>query len=40
MLKLFGLVFGKNEMINKLLTSLEVDIKHTKTTLGWQPPIE
>ena len=34
MLKIFGLVFGKSEMINKLLTSLEVDISHTKTTLS------
>jgi nucleoside-diphosphate-sugar epimerase len=39
MLKLFGMIFRKSEMVKKLVTSLEVDIGHTKATLDWQPPI-
>jgi dTDP-D-glucose 4,6-dehydratase len=30
---------GKSAVANRLLGSLQVDIKHTKTTLQWQPPV-
>ncbi|WED26886.1 SDR family oxidoreductase [Vibrio sp. DW001] len=33
-----GHVFGKEDVINRLLGSLQVDIAHTKKTLGWTPP--
>lgn len=32
-------LMGKSEVANRLLGSLQVDIKHTKTTLQWQPPL-
>lgn len=32
-------VLGKSAVANRLLGSLQVDIKHTKTTLQWQPPV-
>lgn len=35
---LAGKVFGKQDFVNRLLGSLQVDISHTKDTLGWVPP--
>ncbi|WP_076593873.1 UDP-glucose 4-epimerase family protein [Herminiimonas arsenitoxidans] len=32
-------LMGKSEVANRLLGSLQVDIKHTKTTLQWHPPL-
>ncbi|RQO36113.1 UDP-glucose 4-epimerase [Herminiimonas sp. KBW02] len=32
-------VLGKSAVANRLLGSLQVDIKHTKTTLQWHPPV-
>ncbi|MGR5116748.1 UDP-glucose 4-epimerase family protein [Photobacterium damselae] len=36
--RLAGKVLGKEDVINRLLGSLQVDITHTKNTLGWKPP--
>ncbi|WP_318519190.1 UDP-glucose 4-epimerase family protein [Photobacterium leiognathi] len=36
--RLVGKVTGKEDVINRLLGSLQVDITHTKDTLGWKPP--
>lgn len=36
--KLSAKLFGKEEVINRLLGSLQVDITHTKETLNWTPP--
>lgn len=36
--RLVGKVLGKEDVINRLLGSLQVDITHTKDTLGWKPP--
>ncbi|EAR56472.1 sugar epimerase family protein [Photobacterium sp. SKA34] len=36
--RLVGKVAGKEDVINRLLGSLQVDITHTKDTLGWKPP--
>ena len=36
--KLAGNVFGKGDVVNRLLGSLQVDITHTKETLDWKPP--
>ncbi|MCG3864923.1 MULTISPECIES: SDR family oxidoreductase [unclassified Photobacterium] len=36
--RLAGRVVGKEDVINRLLGSLQVDITHTKDTLGWKPP--
>jgi UDP-glucose 4-epimerase len=33
-----GKVFGKQDVVNRLLGSLQVDISHTKDTLDWTPP--
>ncbi|WP_026333161.1 SDR family oxidoreductase [Thioalkalivibrio sp. ALM2T] len=30
---------GKGEMARRLLDSLQVDIAHTRETLGWEPPV-
>lgn len=38
MLILLGKVTGKSDMISRLTDSLQVDITHTKETLGWTPP--
>jgi UDP-glucose 4-epimerase len=35
---LVGKVFGKQDVVNRLLGSLQVDISHTKEKLGWTPP--
>lgn len=36
--KFFGKVLGKQVAVQKLIGSLQVDITHTKETLGWNPP--
>ncbi|WP_351089080.1 SDR family oxidoreductase [Shewanella sp. S1-49-MNA-CIBAN-0167] len=36
--RLFGKLVGKADLVNRLLGSLQVDITHTKETLGWVPP--
>lgn len=33
-----GKIMGKEDVISRLLGSLQVDITHTKETLGWKPP--
>lgn len=32
-------LFGKKAMVDRLCGSLQVDITHTKETLGWKPPV-
>jgi len=32
-------LFGKSAMANRVLGSLQVDINHTKSTLGWKPVV-
>ncbi|EIJ0981521.1 SDR family oxidoreductase [Vibrio vulnificus] len=36
--KLVGKLFDKNDVVDRLTGSLQVDISHTKETLGWTPP--
>lgn len=36
--KLLGKLLNKDDVIDRLTGSLQVDIEHTKTTLHWQPP--
>ncbi|EKZ9201526.1 SDR family oxidoreductase [Vibrio vulnificus] len=36
--KLVGKLFDKNDVVDRLTGSLQVDISHTKETLGWAPP--
>jgi len=36
--KLVGKLFNKSEVVDRLTGSLQVDISHTKETLGWKPP--
>ncbi|WP_322803507.1 SDR family oxidoreductase [Vibrio alfacsensis] len=36
--KLAGKVFNKPDVVDRLTGSLQVDISHTKETLGWTPP--
>lgn len=36
--KLVGKLFDKSEVVDRLTGSLQVDISHTKETLGWKPP--
>lgn len=36
--KLVGKLLKKEDVIDRLTGSLQVDITHTKETLGWQPP--
>ncbi|MFM1691644.1 UDP-glucose 4-epimerase family protein [Aeromonas salmonicida] len=38
-LKLLGKLTGKQAVIERLCGNLQVDITHTKETLGWKPPI-
>ncbi len=38
-LRLAGKLTGKRAVIERLCGNLQIDISHTKTTLGWQPPI-
>lgn len=35
---LAGKIFGKQNVVDRLVGSLQVDIEHTKKTLNWQPP--
>jgi nucleoside-diphosphate-sugar epimerase len=35
---LAGKILGKQNIVNRLIGSLQVDITHTKVTLGWTPP--
>ncbi|MDP5145067.1 SDR family oxidoreductase [Shewanella sp. ULN5] len=36
--RLVGKLSGKTDVVDRLLGSLQVDISHTKDTLGWVPP--
>ncbi|MGY5710060.1 UDP-glucose 4-epimerase family protein [Vibrio cincinnatiensis] len=36
--KLAGKLFNKSDVVDRLIGSLQVDISHTKETLGWAPP--
>lgn len=36
--KLVGKLFNKSDVVDRLTGSLQVDITHTKETLGWNPP--
>ena len=36
--KLAGKLFNKNDVIDRLIGSLQLDITHTKNTLDWKPP--
>ena len=36
--KLLGRLLNKQEVIDRLVSSLQVDITHTKKTLNWKPP--
>lgn len=36
--RLVGKLTGKSDAVNRLIGSLQVDISHTKDTLGWAPP--
>lgn len=36
--KLIGKLFDKSDVVDRLTGSLQVDISHTKETLGWAPP--
>ncbi len=38
-LKMMGKIAGKQSIIERLCGNLQVDITHTKQTLGWTPPI-
>ncbi|KKO47837.1 hypothetical protein VT06_14685 [Arsukibacterium sp. MJ3] len=38
-LKFAGKLTGKQAVVDRLCGNLQVDISHTKTTLGWSPPI-
>lgn len=38
-LKLAGKLTGKHAVIDRLCGNLQVDISHTKQTLGWTPPV-
>ncbi|HGE6056304.1 TPA: UDP-glucose 4-epimerase family protein [Vibrio cholerae] len=37
--KLVGKLFNKSAVVDRLTGSLQVDISHTKDTLGWRPPL-
>lgn len=36
--RLAGKLTGKTDVVDRLIGSLQVDITHTKSTLGWTPP--
>ena len=38
-LKLAGKLVGKQAVVDRLCGNLQVDITHTKETLGWKPPV-
>tara|TARA_Y200000002_G_C22608995_1_gene632935 strand:- start:184 stop:1143 length:960 start_codon:yes stop_codon:yes gene_type:complete len=37
-LRLVGILSGKSSEISRLITSLQIDITHTRKVLGWSPP--
>lgn len=39
LLQIFASALGRAEVARRLLDSLQVDISHTRDTLGWTPPI-
>jgi nucleoside-diphosphate-sugar epimerase len=39
LLRLGGKMTGKTAEVERLIGSLQVDISHTRETLGWTPPI-
>jgi len=39
LLKLFGFIFRKQNEIEKLLQSLQIDCTHTRKILNWTPPV-
>ncbi len=36
--RIMGKVTGKSDVVDRLIGSLQLDISHTKKTLGWTPP--
>ena len=38
-LKFFGFIFRRQNEIERLTGSLQIDINHTKKILNWSPPI-
>ena len=38
-LRVCAKIVGKEDIISRLCGSLQVDIQHTKETLGWKPPV-
>ncbi|MGL5396743.1 MAG: UDP-glucose 4-epimerase, partial [Shewanella sp.] len=36
--KLIGKLLNRSDIVDRLTGSLQVDISHTKDTLGWKPP--
>lgn len=36
--RLAGKIFSKEDVVDRLVGSLQVDMSHTKETLGWKPP--
>jgi nucleoside-diphosphate-sugar epimerase len=39
LLRFFAGFFGKASVIDRMSSNLQVDISHTKSTLGWKPPV-
>ena len=39
LLKMIAVIIGKENEMKKLVSSLEIDFKHTKELLNWKPPI-
>jgi UDP-glucose 4-epimerase len=39
MLQAGGLLVGKRREVNRLVSSMQVDIRHTQTQLCWNPPL-
>ena len=39
LLKFLGFILRKQNEIERLTGSLQIDISHTKTTLNWTPPV-
>lgn len=37
--RLAGALFRKQDVVNRLIGSLQLDITHTKDTLDWEPPV-
>ena len=38
-IRMIARMFRKEDMVNRLYDDLHVDIKHTKNTLDWHPPV-